>query len=286
MHSVVVLLSLFAIRGISVGDSCIQVAKMEASTVAQPVLKVAHMLEMNLLVYDYTESNGQPSRVMYDCSTDTGTVGQITIVNHAGEISQARGLFEVIKKELAAELGAPDFDSDSLTSAQQERIRYLTAKLMLAGVQASWNLDNQTRLQVFIAKDMPGETWHVTTTLGPAPVKPQVAGDSLDISGTWHIQARGTRCVETWTIRPDGTRHSQSDKEELDSTYTISKSPSEGGAYLFVDRVIRSNGLPDCQGSITPVGDVARAYLFPDGAGRYELCLNSGRKDCSGVLSR
>src|SRR5262249_8640379 len=106
------------------------------------------------------------------------------------------------------------------------------------------------------------------------------------IIGVWSVYLADTACAETWDIRADGTTHNVSGAEESFSEYTTSASLTAKGYYVFKDRITKTNGRPDCMGTLTPVGDAATDYLVPLPGDRFKLCRDSALAQCVGLLVR
>ena len=79
--------------------------------------------------------------------------------------------------------------------------------------------------------------------------------------GRWHWSVPNSRCFEEIRIRPDGTRSGMSGGERIESEFRISEEAGVRGFYQWTDKVVRSNGEPDCSGHSTPVGDVVTNYV-------------------------
>lgn len=114
--------------------------------------------------------------------------------------------------------------------------------------------------------------------------KPPPPGHS--IVGTWRVYVAHTECVETWEIRADGTTHNFSGSEESFSEYEVSATLTERGYYIFTDRITKTNGQPDCGGSVTPVGDLATSFLVPLSGDRFKLCIDPYLTHCPGTMTR
>ncbi len=107
------------------------------------------------------------------------------------------------------------------------------------------------------------------------------------ILGTWSITTPRTSCAENGTYGTDGRYRSTSAQEEAVSEYTVSSQPSEKGFYKFVDVIVQTNGLPDCSGHVTPVGDVASIYLrFGDGGNSFWMCVEESMDHCFAAARR
>jgi hypothetical protein len=67
----------------------------------------------------------------------------------------------------------------------------------------------------------------------------------------------------------------------------VSSQPSERGFYKIVDVIVQTNGLPDCVGHVTPVGDVATFYLrFGDGGNAFMMCIEESMDRCFAAARR
>jgi hypothetical protein len=111
----------------------------------------------------------------------------------------------------------------------------------------------------------------------PAPGHP--------IFGTWQLSLPGSRCVETYEYRSDGSAHTLSAAEETFIQYEISATPDPGGVYVLVNAIKKSNGQPDCSGHITPAGISVTLYLAPLRGG-FLLCFDPGLQRCIGPMRR
>lgn len=111
-------------------------------------------------------------------------------------------------------------------------------------------------------------------------------GSSNAMVGTWILAVPETGCRETWEFRADGTTHNQSGSEESTSKYEFAELPDVGGSFVLTDTIVRTNGKPDCSGSLTPVGDRAVLYLLPITTGGYMLCVTMSGSACIGSMFR
>jgi hypothetical protein len=101
------------------------------------------------------------------------------------------------------------------------------------------------------------------------------------ILGAWNLTAPGSSCVERGIYGADSRYRATSGQEISVSEYSISSEPSEKGFYKFVDVIVETNGLPDCAGNVTPVGDVATNYLrFGDGNNDFMMCQEENLRSC------
>ncbi len=93
--------------------------------------------------------------------------------------------------------------------------------------------------------------------------------------------------MESGTYGTDGHYRSTSAQEVAVSEYTVSSQPSEKGFYKLVDVVVQTNGLPDCKGNVTPVGDVATVYLrFSTGNSGFWMCVEKSMDFCFAAANR
>ena len=56
------------------------------------------------------------------------------------------------------------------------------------------------------------------------------------------------------------------------SDFEIAPTPSDKGFYRITYTITKSNGKPDCSGSITPVGDTVTLYLRFFGRDIHYVC--------------
>ncbi len=112
-----------------------------------------------------------------------------------------------------------------------------------------------------------------------------VARADHPILGTWQLAIPGTGCLETYEYRPDGTVHSVSAAEQIDSDFEVGAQPNAAGLYVLEEKITRSNGKPDCSGRITPTDKPLTLYLAPLRGG-FLLCLDAGLRRCLGPMLR
>jgi hypothetical protein len=107
------------------------------------------------------------------------------------------------------------------------------------------------------------------------------------ILGAWSVTSPRTACVERGTYGSDGRYRSTSAREISVSKYTISSQPSGKGFYKIVDVIVETNGLPDCDGRVNPVGDAATVYLrFAPGNNGFMMCVEESMDRCFAAASR
>jgi len=78
---------------------------------------------------------------------------------------------------------------------------------------------------------------------------------SPPIVGIWVLKLPNA-CTETYNYRSDGVLSVSSGEELAESSYTLDPTPGPKGFYRLVDKVLRTNGKPDCSGELTPIGAV------------------------------
>jgi hypothetical protein len=90
-------------------------------------------------------------------------------------------------------------------------------------------------------------------------------------------------------VRPEahGTMAVTSGAEQVESEFAIDIEPSARGFYRWVDRVVRSNGRPDCLGDTSAVGQVATNDVIVLRSGRaFLLCEDESLDSCIGPFRR
>jgi hypothetical protein len=103
--------------------------------------------------------------------------------------------------------------------------------------------------------------------------------------GTWELVLPGSRCVETYDYRADGTSHTLSAAEETDTDYEVAATPSAQGYYELTITIRKSNGKPDCSGQLTPLGKPITLYLAPLRGG-FLMCFDPALQRCLGPITR
>ena len=114
----------------------------------------------------------------------------------------------------------------------------------------------------------------------PSPPAPQ-----HPLIGTWQLSLPGTKCIETYEYRADGSAHTLSAEEQTDTQYTVSATPDAKGIYVLTETILRSNGKRDCSGQLTPVGRAVRLYLAPLRGG-FLMCFDAALQGCVGPMTR
>ena len=105
--------------------------------------------------------------------------------------------------------------------------------------------------------------------------------------GTWGIEVPGTGCHEAYTFHPNGTTSITSGKEAGETEFELDAEPSENGFYRWVDRIVKDNGMPDCLGAVSKVGQVATNYLLIDTTRRlFLMCSAEDLSTCIGPFER
>jgi len=105
--------------------------------------------------------------------------------------------------------------------------------------------------------------------------------------GTWRIDLPDVDCFEMYSLRANGTKRTTSRLEIGESVFSLSPYPNRNGFYKWVDKIVKSNGKPDCMGDISEVGHVATTYIFlhPDGT-QFLLCFEQNLNACIGPFVR
>lgn len=134
-------------------------------------------------------------------------------------------------------------------------------------------------------------TTRLTATLAAVLISLSVVAEppraDHPILGSWSVTTPRTPCVESGTYGTDGRYRSTSAQEIAVSEYTISSQPSAKGFYKIVDVIVQTNGLPDCRGNVTPIGDVATFYLrFGDGNNGFMMCAEESMGFCFAAAHR
>jgi hypothetical protein len=103
--------------------------------------------------------------------------------------------------------------------------------------------------------------------------------------GTWELVLPGSKCVETYEYRTDGTSHTVSAEEETDTEYQVAATPSAQGYYELTVTIRKSNGKPDCSGQLTPLGKPFTLYMAPLRGG-FLMCFDPALQRCLGPITR
>jgi hypothetical protein len=107
------------------------------------------------------------------------------------------------------------------------------------------------------------------------------------IIGTWRVHVPGTQCFETNAYHVNGTQSARSATEIAESRFLISASPDSAGFYELTDTVVKSNGLPDCSGISTPIGDTVTVFVrFEEAGDAFMLCYTRSANRCVGPYTR
>jgi hypothetical protein len=112
---------------------------------------------------------------------------------------------------------------------------------------------------------------------------PPPAGHPL--LGTWELVLPGSKCVETYDYRTDGTSHTVSAAEQTETAYVVAASASAQGSYELTVTVRKTNGKPDCSGQLTPVDKPFTLYLAPLRGG-FLMCFDPALQRCLGPMAR
>lgn len=101
--------------------------------------------------------------------------------------------------------------------------------------------------------------------------------------GAWRIELPQINCFEQMDFRADGTRSVISGREIAQAEFSIASAPDARGFYGWSDRIITTNGEPDCTGSRTQPGKVSVGYMvFDDEQTKFFLCSDVDGKACIG----
>ena len=105
--------------------------------------------------------------------------------------------------------------------------------------------------------------------------------------GRWIGQMPELKCFEDHDIRADGTRSVIAGEERAESEFSISALPNSNGYYVLKDKVVKSNGKPDCSGSITKVGSFASVFIkMHSSRDKYLLCFEEKMESCVAEYNR
>jgi len=116
----------------------------------------------------------------------------------------------------------------------------------------------------------------------PTPLPPD-----HPLIGTWRIEVPSLKCFEVYEIRQNGTTHVTSSSEIAESEFEISLTPGPKGFYKWVDKVVKSNGQPDCSGQSDPIGDVAVNFiLLRPAKDQFLMCQQENLSSCLGPFIR
>ena len=119
----------------------------------------------------------------------------------------------------------------------------------------------------------------------PVPLDP-----AHPILGTWVLpldNPQGTRCLETYYFRADGTTLVTSADEVAETVIEISARPSQRGFYRWSDRLVKDNGKKDCAGKVSKVGVESVSYIrFLEDGERFIVCQGESLRACFGPFFR
>ena len=129
-------------------------------------------------------------------------------------------------------------------------------------------------------------TLSIADSLPPGGTQPTLPNGAHPIVGVWTWTLRNT-CSETYNYRSDGVLNVTSGDEIAESSYTIDAVPRASGFYKLVDKVINTNGKPDCGGEPTPIGEVGTTFIRFDSSGtKIVMCMDESMRQCIGPLAR
>jgi len=104
--------------------------------------------------------------------------------------------------------------------------------------------------------------WYLTYRNGEALVEPmKLPGpherlESISASvlnGRWKLESHDGSCAEIHEFNRNGTLTVESGKEVLESSFGVLKVEGHPTKLVLLGTTIRSNGEPDCTGSVTPI---------------------------------
>jgi hypothetical protein len=121
----------------------------------------------------------------------------------------------------------------------------------------------------------------------PESISWRVPPAAHPILGAWELSNPGGTCVEQETFGADG-RHTDASREQRSvSTFDIGAEPTVKGYYLLRDTIVETNGKPDCEGVVTPVGDTVMLYIhFSGDLQSYSLCRTEDPDSCIATSRR
>jgi len=103
--------------------------------------------------------------------------------------------------------------------------------------------------------------------------------------GIWELVLPGSKCVETYDYRADGSSRTASAAEETVTDYQVATIPGAPGYYELTVTIRSSNGKPDCSGQLTPVGKSFTLNLAPLRGG-FLMCFDPALQRCLGPITR
>ncbi|WP_157270071.1 hypothetical protein [Azohydromonas aeria] len=99
--------------------------------------------------------------------------------------------------------------------------------------------------------------------------------------GTWRIDLPDLKCFEEYELRADGTKRSVSGEERNEFEFTVSPTPSDKGFYRWTEKVVKTNGQPDCSGNRGEVGQAVSGFIkLHPGQDKFLLCTGEDFKRC------
>jgi hypothetical protein len=105
--------------------------------------------------------------------------------------------------------------------------------------------------------------------------------------GTWRVDMPDLKCFEEYEVRADGTKTSVSGEERNEFEFSISHALSPKGYYMWTEKLVKTNGKPDCSGNQGEVGQVAVTFirLHPSND-KFLLCTGEDFKKCFAEFQR
>jgi hypothetical protein len=153
------------LRGIELGDSCDKVVRVEEQLGSIPLYDVNEMRTDGILAFDVaSRSLAISTEVLYDCSEQSGLVLHYTITVKTPDEVWALHAFDHAKDNIAAKVGAPNLDSNSLSGAQSEEFKRRARRVWIVRSVIWKTLPDET---VSITLSHRKDLWRVTTSVGP-----------------------------------------------------------------------------------------------------------------------
>lgn len=104
--------------------------------------------------------------------------------------------------------------------------------------------------------------------------------------GTWVITAPNG-CVESYTVRANGTATITSADEVAESQLTLSDQASRRGFFKWTEKVLKDNGMKDCSGQPGDAGRVSVAFIFLNqDKNQFAMCEREDHSACIGPFVR
>lgn len=93
--------------------------------------------------------------------------------------------------------------------------------------------------------------------------------------------------METYYLHGDGSMVHTSGEAVSRGVYSVSATAGLNGAYALIERPLKSNGRPDCAGSVIAAGRPLNFFVFFDPSRQQMLgCYDAAGRRCFGPLLR